>query len=79
MIGMKYGRTSPEENPQPTWNMVDKYVKEFRDRFGGVNCRELTGLNMKKKEDLKVYFSKVHDYTCVDRIRFAVEKGIQIL
>jgi len=78
-IGMKYGRTSPEENPQPVWNMVDKYVAEFKDKFGHVNCRQLTGLDLKTKEGLKEYFAKVHDYTCADRIRFAVQKAVETL
>jgi len=29
-IGMKYGRTSPQENPKPVWDKVDKYVAEFQ-------------------------------------------------
>jgi len=78
-IGMKYGRTSPEEDPQPVWNMVDKYVAEFKDKFGYVNCRQLTGLNLKTKEGLKEYFAKVHDYACAARIRFAVQKALEIL
>lgn len=78
-IGIKYGRTSPEEDPQPIWNMVDKYVAEFRDKFGHVNCRQLTGLDLKTKEGLKEYFAKVHDYACVKRLKFAVEKAIEIL
>jgi C_GCAxxG_C_C family probable redox protein len=78
-IGMKYGRNSPEENPQPIWNMVGKYLAEFKDKFGYVNCRELTGLDIKTKEGLKEYYAKVHDYACADRIRFAVRKGVEIL
>jgi C_GCAxxG_C_C family probable redox protein len=78
-VGMKYGRNSPEENPQPVWNIVDRYVAEFKDKFGYVNCRELTGLDVKTKEGLKEYFAKVHDYACADRIRFAVKKGVEIL
>ena len=78
-IGVKYGRSSPEEGPQPVWNMVDRYVSEFRERFGYVNCRDLTGLNLKAKEGLKEYFAKVHDYICADRIRFAVKKGAEML
>ena len=78
-IGIKYGRNNPEENPQPIWEIVDKYVTEFKDKFGYVNCRELTGLNVKTKEGQKEYFAKVHDYACADRIRFAVRKGIEIL
>lgn len=78
-VGIKYGRNSPVENPQPVWNIVDKYVAEFKDKFGYVNCRELTGLDVKTKEGLKEYFAKVHDYACADRIRFAVQKGVEIL
>jgi len=78
-IGLKYGRTSAEQDPQPIWNIVDKYVAEFKEKFGHVNCRQLTGLNLKTKEGLKEYFEKVHDYACAARIRFAVKKALEIL
>jgi len=78
-IGIKYGRNSPEECPQPVWNMVDKYVAEFKDRFGYVNCGQLTGLDLKTKEGLKEYYTKIHDYACAERIKFAVEKAIELL
>jgi len=79
VIGIKYGRNSPEENPKLAWNMVDKYVAEFKDRFGNVNCRQLTGLDLKTPEGLKEYYAKVHDYACAERLRFAVEKALEIL
>ncbi|KYH38419.1 MAG: hypothetical protein AYL31_011370 [Candidatus Bathyarchaeota archaeon B26-1] len=78
-IGLKYGRTRAEEDPQPIWRMVDKYVAEFKEKFGHVNCRQLTGLDLKTKEGLKEYFEKVHDYACAARIRFAVKKALEIL
>ena len=78
-VGIKYGRTSPEQDPTPVWRMVDDYVRQFKDRFGYVNCRELTGLNLKTEEGLKRYFASVHDYACADRLRFAVEKALKIL
>jgi len=78
-IGIKYGRTSPEESPQSVWKMVDKYLAEFKDRFGHVNCRQLTGLDLKTMEGLKEYYAKVHDYACVERLKFAVEKAVEIL
>ena len=59
--------------------MVDKYVAEFRERFGHVNCRQLTGLDLKTREGLREYFARVHDYACVARLRFAVEKALEIL
>jgi hypothetical protein len=61
------------------WNTVDNYMAEFKEKFGFVNCRELKGLDIKTKEGLAEYFAKVHDYSCADRIRFAVEEGTQIL
>ena len=78
-VGLKHGRAGPEEDPQPVWKMIDEYLKAFNDRFGAVNCRELTRLDMKKQEDLKEYFAKVHDYACAERIRFAVQKALQLI
>lgn len=79
LIGLKYGRNSSKENPEPVWNMVDDYIAAFKDRFGAVNCRQLTGLDVKTKEGLMEYFAKVHDYACAERIRFAIEKAVGIL
>ncbi len=59
--------------------MTDKYVSEFKEKFGAVNCRELTGLDIKTSEGFKEYYAKVHDYACVDRIKFAVAKAKEIL
>lgn len=78
-IGIKYGRTSPEESPEPVWHMVDKYVGEFKEKFGHVNCGDLTGLDLKTKEGMKEYYMRVHDYACVERLRFAIEKAVKLL
>jgi len=78
-IGIKYGRNKKEENPQPVWEKVDKYIASFKDKFGAVNCRQLTGLNLKTPEGLKEYYTRVHDYECTKRLKFAVEKAIDIL
>jgi C_GCAxxG_C_C family probable redox protein len=78
-IGVKHGRNRKEENPQPAWNMIDKYVASLKDKFGAVNCGQLTRLNLKTTEGLKEYFARVHDYECVERLKFAVEKTVEIL
>lgn len=78
-IGIKYGRISPEENPEPVWKKMDEYVNDFKKRFGHVNCRKLTGLNLKTPRGLKEYFASVHDYECTERLKFAVEKAVDIL
>lgn len=78
-IGIKFGRDNNEENPQLVWDIMDKYVAIFKDKFGAVNCRQLTGLDIKTKEGLKKYFERVHDYECTERLKFAIEKVIEIL
>lgn len=79
VIGIKYGRKSPEENPKPIWDMMDGYLAAFRERFGAVNCMELTRLNVKTPEGMKEYVERVHDYECTERLKFAVEKAVEIL
>lgn len=78
-IGIKYGRNSPEENPEPVWKRMDEYVTAFKKRFRYANCRQLTRLNLKTPEGLKEYFARVHDYECAERLQFAVEKAVEIL
>ena len=78
-IGIKHGRSRAEENPQPAWSRIDKYVASFKDKFGAVNCRQLTGLNLKTPEGLKEYYARVHDHECTERLKFAVEKAVEIL
>ena len=77
-IGLKYGRTSPEEDPRPVWDMVDRYVAQFRNALGSVICRQLTGLDLKSEEGLKECHAEFHDHRCTDRLRFAVRKAMKI-
>ena len=58
---------------------MDRQATLIKDKFGAVNGRQLTGLDLKTKEGLKEYFSRVHDYECTERLKFAVEKAIEIL
>ncbi|MFQ5866465.1 MAG: C-GCAxxG-C-C family protein [bacterium] len=78
-IGIKHGRNKSEGSPQPAWGLIDKYITSFKEKFGAVNCRQLTGLNLKTPEGLKEYFTRVHDYACAERLKFAVEKAVEIL
>jgi len=78
-VGIRYGRNRPEESPKPAWDRIDGYVASFRDRFGAVNCSQLTGLNLKTPEGLKQYYERVHDQECTERLKFAVEKAVEIL
>jgi len=78
-IGLKYGRKSSEENPQVTWRKIDRFISAFKEKWGAVTCRELTGLDVKTAEGMREYLRSVHDYACTERVKFAVKKAIEIL
>ncbi len=63
----------------PIWKMMDEYINAFKRKFGHVNCKQLTYLNLKTSEKLKEYSEKVHDYDCAERVKFAIRKVIEIL
>ena len=78
-IGAKYGRSTKEESPEPAWKMMDAYITTFKEKFGHLNCRQLTGLNLKTQEGLKEYFTRVHDFECTERLKFAISTALEIL
>ena len=78
-IGIRRGRRTRNENPQLAWSKVDEFIKAFKNRWGAVTCRELTGLDIKTAEGLKEYYKNIHDYACTERVKFAVEKSIKLL
>jgi C_GCAxxG_C_C family probable redox protein len=79
MISIKHGRSSADESPAKTWAMVDEFVSAFKKRFHHTNCRELTGVDVKTPEGFKKYYEHIHDYACAERVKFAVEKTLEIL
>ncbi len=58
---------------------MDKFIEAFKNRWGAVTCRELTGLDVKTEEGMREYLRSVHDYACAERVKFAVEKAIELL
>ncbi|MCK9631096.1 MAG: C-GCAxxG-C-C family protein [Methanoregula sp.] len=55
VIGMKYGRMSIEDlaSKEKTYEVAQKFVKEFRERNNSVNCSELLGHDLSDPEKLK--------------------------
>ncbi len=78
-ISITHGRKTNNENPQKTWSKVDAFIQAFKQRWGAVTCRELTGLDIKTSEGFKEYYKSVHDYACTERVKFAVKKAIELL
>jgi C_GCAxxG_C_C family probable redox protein len=78
-IGIKHGRKTNNQSPQMAWSKVDKFIEAFKQQWGAVTCRELTGLDVKTPEGFKEYYKNIHDYACTERVKFAVKKAIELL
>jgi len=53
VIGLKYGKTKEgdEAATEKTRALVRKFIQEFTERHGSVNCTELLGNNLSKPEE----------------------------
>jgi len=60
VIGMKYGRDNLEDYPLSSriQESVLRLCKEFRQEFGSLNCRDITGLDLSDPEQLQQYADK---------------------
>jgi len=59
VIGMKYGRSNLEdfEAIQRTYSPVQKLCTMFKDEFGSLLCRDITGLDLQDLEQMKYFFT----------------------
>jgi C_GCAxxG_C_C family probable redox protein len=54
-IGLKYGRTRPEDEEarEKTYGLVHEFIRRFRDRHGSIVCRELIGVDLSSAQGHK--------------------------
>jgi hypothetical protein len=45
-INLVAGRNTPEEPVERDYAAVRQFLEGFEDRFGSINCRELTGCDL---------------------------------
>jgi len=75
-IGLKYGRTRPDDDEakQKTHTLVKEFVKQFKDRNGSIECKQLLGVDISIPEGLSLAKEKgVFDSKCPKLIEDAVE------
>ena len=75
-IGLKYGRTRPDDDEakQKTHTLVKEFVKQFKDRNGSIECKQLLGVDIGIPEGLSLAKEKgVFDSKCPKLIEDAVE------
>jgi hypothetical protein len=78
-IGLALGRDDGSQPREPCYPATDRLYNEFRQRFGHVTCRELTGLDMKNGEDRKAYQQRIHHERCVPMVGWAASRAAEII
>jgi C_GCAxxG_C_C family probable redox protein len=71
-IGLRHGRRKPSEllRKRAAYKLSDDFLKGFIDRFGLLNCRELSGVSFKSDDGVKKYREQVHAEVCVPIVEF---------
>ena len=76
VIGLKYGKSSPGEEPakQKTYDLVYKFVKKFEVVNGTTVCRDLIDYDLTTEDGLKkARASGIFQTSCLKYIRDAVK------
>ena len=74
IIGLQ-GRGKGKKRVYP---VVDRFINDFKSRFGSVNCRELIGVDLKTEEGL-AYLKEEGHKKCSEFVRYAADKLSEIV
>mgnify|MGYP000857309128 CR=1 FL=1 len=64
LIGLKFGRTSPDQERKAANDRGDLLIKKFLSEYGTINCREITGIDLKDETQVKEKKDQVHETIC---------------
>jgi C_GCAxxG_C_C family probable redox protein len=81
-LGLVYGRkdTKDKEAKEKIYGIVDEYLKKFKEKYGTLSCRELTGCDMLTPEGLKkIRDEKVHVNVCAPIVEFAESEALKLI
>jgi C_GCAxxG_C_C family probable redox protein len=74
IIGLK-GRGKGKKLVYP---VVDRFLNDFKSRFGSVNCRELIGVDLKTEEGI-AYFKKEGHEKCSNFVCYAADTVCELI
>ncbi len=63
-LGLKYGRTSADQERKPSYDAATLLLNKFVDEFGTINCKDITDLDLKDKEQVDNEKEYVHQNIC---------------
>jgi C_GCAxxG_C_C family probable redox protein len=81
-IGLVHGRKDLIDvaAKEKIYGIVDEYLKKFREKYGTLSCRELTGCDMLTPEGLKKFTDeKAHANVCAPIVEFAEREALKII
>ncbi|MDI6871725.1 MAG: C-GCAxxG-C-C family protein [Bacillota bacterium] len=77
VLGLKYGRTSLEDDRSALISKVQALMAEFRKEFGSENCFDLTGLDFNTPEGREKYRQEVHTQ-CRRYVEFCLRRALEL-
>ena len=78
-IGILYGRNSPDESVNRSYQLIQKFKNRFETKFGTSNCKELTGCDLGTEEGQEHFISNNLIETCQNYTREATEILMSLL
>lgn len=78
-IGLKWGRDDMNEDRAPAYERADRLVNKFLEKFGTLNCREITGLDMKNAAPEADEKLRVHENICKPLVQQVCKWAIEEL
>ena len=81
-LGLKYGREDPNDSAAKTntYVKVDMLCHAFKEEFGSLICRDLTGCDFQTSEgDERFRRENLHVNLCAGLVSFAVRETLALL
>jgi C_GCAxxG_C_C family probable redox protein len=76
LIGLKYGRTQAEDLAarERTYDLIRKFVEDFKGLYGSIQCRRLLGLDLGTEEGMRLAKEKnLFQTLCTGYVKNAAE------
>lgn len=78
-MGLKLGRTAPEDDKDTLYAAVGELESRFMEKFGDVDCLPLIGFDIRSDEGLAAArASGVFKTTCRELVRFAADTAAEL-
>jgi C_GCAxxG_C_C family probable redox protein len=63
-LGILYGRDNANQSYAPVYDKEQQFLRAFEKEYSSINCFELTGFDLSKKEERQVFAEKGMMKTC---------------